>query len=640
MARFFPFVVVALCFTSAVQAQRTTDNAVTAAEDAFGATIGNESVGLYSVSQVRGFSPISAGNIRIEGIYFDRRGGMPPQLVQGSRIRVGLTAQSYPFPAPTGIVDYQLQKAGDKQVLSVYGGLAAYTAPFVQVDAKLPLIPEKLGVAGGVSYALEEYYDGADAGYVRVGFVPRWQPKEGIEILPFWSMVRGRDEEVAPTIITSGSHNPPEIERRNYFGQSWAANETKSENLGLIGKAQVGKNWAVSGGVFRSSFHTLQGFADLYLDTSAEGIARELVIADPPQAYVSESWEISASRALTEGPRLHVLHVKFRGRRQDNLYGGSADAVELAPRPLGTTMPVPEPATFAFSERTRDAVDQLMGGISYEGRWRNVGEASVGIQKTDYEKTTQQPALPSVTSRDKPWLIYATAAAHILPTFAVYAGYSEGLEETGIAPDYAANRNEALPAIRTRQVDAGIRWTFAPEWKLVAGLFDVRKPYFTTNLQNVFTATGNVRHQGMEVSLSAKPVEKMTLLAGAVLMDPRVTGEAVDEGRVGRRPVGQSRQMYKGNLEYRFSGDDGWSVDAGFVSYGKRAASRAGDNFAPGYNTVDIGFRYRFMAGNAPAVLRGQISNITDTFAWYVMGNNSFGLIDGRRASLTLAVDF
>lgn len=81
-------------------AQRAGDNAVTAAEDAFGATIGNESVGLYSPSSVRGFSPITAGNVRIEGIYFDRQGFTSPRFTPSSAIRVGLTAQGYLFPAP------------------------------------------------------------------------------------------------------------------------------------------------------------------------------------------------------------------------------------------------------------------------------------------------------------------------------------------------------------------------------------------------------------------------------------------------------------------------------------------------------------------------------------------------------------
>ena len=49
--------------TSTAQAQQAQDNAVKSAEDAFGSTVESESVGLYSTSSARGFSPVQAGNV-------------------------------------------------------------------------------------------------------------------------------------------------------------------------------------------------------------------------------------------------------------------------------------------------------------------------------------------------------------------------------------------------------------------------------------------------------------------------------------------------------------------------------------------------------------------------------------------------
>ena len=45
-------------------AQRTDDNAVTQTDDAFGKTVGDEQIGIYNPGDVRGFSPIDAGNVR------------------------------------------------------------------------------------------------------------------------------------------------------------------------------------------------------------------------------------------------------------------------------------------------------------------------------------------------------------------------------------------------------------------------------------------------------------------------------------------------------------------------------------------------------------------------------------------------
>jgi iron complex outermembrane receptor protein len=45
-------------------AQRAAENAVAQADDAFGTSVGNEQVGLYSPRNVRGFSPTDSISIR------------------------------------------------------------------------------------------------------------------------------------------------------------------------------------------------------------------------------------------------------------------------------------------------------------------------------------------------------------------------------------------------------------------------------------------------------------------------------------------------------------------------------------------------------------------------------------------------
>lgn len=630
----------AILLAASAHAQRADDNAVTAAEDAFGATIGSESIGLYSPSQVRGFSPVTAGNVRIEGLYFDRQGSLPARLVEGSTIRVGLSAQSYPFPAPTGIVDYRLQKVEDSRLVSVVGALNAYAAPSLELDAKLPLIDERLGIAAGVSYAHEEYYDGSDAPYWRAAAVPRWRPNEHIEVIPFFALVRGRDEEVAPTIVTAGSYLPPEIRRRRYFGQQWADAQQQSTTYGVLTKARIGANWALAAGVFESIYDLQRGFAELYLDTMPDGLTRELVIADPQQRYASTSGELRLSRSLTEGPRLHVLHASLRARQQDNRYGGSAAPLDVGVRRLGERIAIPRPAEFAFGERTQDTVRQSTFALGYEGRWRGLGEASLGVQRTSYEKQIDQPQLPQTSTRDEPWLVNATVAAHVSEDVALYAGYTRGLEESGIAPADAANRNQALPAIRTQQMDLGVRWSINSNLRLVAGGFAVEKPYFTTDERNVFTTLGDVRHRGVELSLAGALTQTLSVVAGAVLTEPRVTGEAVESGRLGNRPVGQTRRQLRANLEYRPPIVPGLSFDVAVANNGDRTASRDGRSEVPGHTLIDIGARYRFKMGKVPATLRVQAANITDVFTWNIYGSNSFGLTDGRRVSMQLATDW
>src|ERR1700686_1065266 len=103
----------ALSPLTAVYAQHASDDPLATANDAFGLTLGLESIGLYGPGGVRGFNPQTAGAVRIAGLYFDQQGGLSNRVVEGSAVRVGVSAVGYTFPAPTGIVDYDLRHTGN-----------------------------------------------------------------------------------------------------------------------------------------------------------------------------------------------------------------------------------------------------------------------------------------------------------------------------------------------------------------------------------------------------------------------------------------------------------------------------------------------------------------------------------------------
>src|SRR6185437_13423071 len=92
------------CASHSAHAQRSGEDAVAQAADAFGMTVGRESIGLYSATNARGFSPVQAGNLRIDGLYFDQissNASLVTRIVRSQAVHVGIAAQGYLFPAPT-----------------------------------------------------------------------------------------------------------------------------------------------------------------------------------------------------------------------------------------------------------------------------------------------------------------------------------------------------------------------------------------------------------------------------------------------------------------------------------------------------------------------------------------------------------
>src|SRR5215218_1486653 len=138
-------------------AQRADANILTDAADAFGFSKAGDAVGLYSSSNVRGFSPARAGNLRLERLYFDRQAFLVSDALDHSRIHVGLTALDFPFPAPSGIVDYGL-KPSDVDTTAVYGN---YGNRDYGVDVTLDIARAHRGgilrLAGGLRSVHGEY---------------------------------------------------------------------------------------------------------------------------------------------------------------------------------------------------------------------------------------------------------------------------------------------------------------------------------------------------------------------------------------------------------------------------------------------------------------------------------------------------
>ena len=617
---------------------RADDNAVTAAEDAFGSTVGRESIGIYSNFQVRGFTPATAQNLRIEGLYFNNQSFLSQRLIRSSTVRVALSALGYPFPAPTGIVDYRLRKPGDQRVVSVVSGLADYAAPFVEVDALVPLT-ERLGVVAGASVGHEEYFDGADATYIRAAVVPRWRPTDAIEIVPFASYTVGLGEETVPTLVTTGTFAPPEVARRRYFGPRWARKDSASGTSGVLAKLRIGDNLALAAGGFHSFSSVRRNFADVYL-IAADGTASERVIADPAQYREAFSGEVRASRSVPDGDRLHIVHASFRARERRNRFGGSAPAIMTGEtRPLGTPSPIVEPPSFAYREQNRDRLDQFTGGLAYEGRWKGVGELILGVQRTQFEKRAVLAGGTRSAIQDSLWLYNAAVAVTPTSRLSLYAGYTRGLEESGIAPDNAANRLEVLPPIRTSQRELGLRYQTASGIRATAGLFDVRKPYFSNDPDNRFRELGEVRHRGAELSVAGSPVKGLSVIAGAVLMQPRVRGQEVDAGIVGERPIGQAGTILRGNVDYALPFAKGWSLNAAVGHTGDRAVSRDNALIVASYSVVDLGARYAFRLSDSPAQFRIAVSNVMNSYFFDIYGANAFGITDGRRVAAYLSVD-
>ena len=198
-----------------------------------------------------------------------------------------------------------------------------------------------------------------------------------------------------------------------------------------------------------------------------------------------------------------------------------------------------------------------------------------------------------------------------------------------------------MPVSRTKQVDAGLRYAVTPQLTFVAGVFEVEKPYFNVNAANVFGPLGAVSHRGIEVSLAGQVLtEGLRIVSGMVLIQPRISGDAVERGIIGRTATGVRPRTVLLSVQYQPKVWRGFGIDGRITHYGPQHAHQDNLYKIQGSSTLDLGARYNFRVSDVPASVRFRAQNITDTYQFMLSPTGNFVVRPGRRFTLTLAADF
>ena len=292
---------------------RAQENVVRQAEDGFGTTIGRESIGIYSPGNVRGFSALAAGNARIDGLFFDQVAAPNARIRRSTAIRVGLSALTFPFPAPTGVVDYGLIKPGDAASLSATFSADSYANASIELDFSVPIDSEQLVVGGGIALFRNEFSNASKSTSTVVGVSAIIRPIPEVEFQPFWARTDTYNNTIGPLYSPAGDFLPTPVPQRRFFGQDWAQFDGAALLYGFVGKVRPADGWIVDFGLFRSAFLTERDAFVLLDDIQPDGTGAYRVFTDPTGKTASNSGEIRLTHAFAEGPP-HAQDYRFAAR--------------------------------------------------------------------------------------------------------------------------------------------------------------------------------------------------------------------------------------------------------------------------------------------------------------------------------------
>ena len=219
----------------------------------------------------------------------------------------------------------------------------------------------------------------------------------------------------------------------------------------------------------------------------------------------------------------------------------------------------------------------------------------------------------------------------------LYAAYTQGLEDSGVAPSNALNGDAVLPASRTWQLDSGLRYILTRRLNVIADVYEIHKPYFNLNPSGVDRDLGDQKAKGAELSISGHRLAHFDINVGVIYGKVSVIGTALAAAGVGPVAIGQPRLQYTGNFNYTIPWWPLASLDLTATHFGSSPGTVDNRVYVPAATELDFGGRYRLTALGRSFTLRVQIQNITDSYWWTTAGTPGYFPSAGPRTVFAYA---
>ncbi|ETF01498.1 TonB-denpendent receptor [Advenella kashmirensis W13003] len=219
----------------------------------------------------------------------------------------------------------------------------------------------------------------------------------------------------------------------------------------------------------------------------------------------------------------------------------------------------------------------------------------------------------------------------------LYANYIEGLTRGETAPLDAENRNEVFKPARTKQMEAGVKVDMG-DYGASLAVFQLEKPEFYLDSQtNIFSAAGEQRNRGLELSIYGQPAEGVRLIGGVTLMNARLqkTQDGVNDGN---HAVGVPRFQATMGAEWDPSFAPGLTLQGYVTRRGAQYVNKENEGRIPGWTRVDLGARYTTKLAGRQTTFRFGVDNVFNKRYWATVAPQFGQLTAGKGRTVKASV--
>jgi iron complex outermembrane recepter protein len=333
----------------------------------------------------------------------------------------------------------------------------------------------------------------------------------------------------------------------------------------------------------------------------------------------TDALDVSVAGRFLTGPVRHqaragIAHSSFRARFEPQVFApagtGNISGTAQVPASPGNLDPSTNRDERSTELHMRDALSVDDRSMLWLGlRHTSLHRRSVGTDASrpiDYAQTVNAPFV---------------AASHLFaPNRLLYASWGKGVESEAVPnlPIYA-NGGQALPVLKSRQIEAGLKAGGEGfDWSVIG--FDIVRPAFSDvgscDLDDTCLRIldGDVRHRGVELSGLAR-AGAWTLQGGSQWLHARRQGSR-QASLNGRQPTNVPALTLKAQVGHDVAALPGLNLTAGVVRESRRMVLPDNSAAVPGHTRIDAALRYATRAAGATWTWRAGVDNVLDERAW------------------------
>ena len=269
----------------------------------------------------------------------------------------------------------------------------------------------------------------------------------------------------------------------------------------------------------------------------------------------------------------------------------------------------PGPRVSTANERYNNIV--IGDNITFNDQWSamiGLNYATTGFKSTVLGNNYEKSALtPTVSLLYKP-----------IEDVTTYVSYMEALERGTIVSNTYANYGEILPPLISKQYEVGAKYDINPNLLLSTALFRIEKAnQYSDNARPIpsYVQDGLQVHNGVELVLTGKVTDSLTIIGGGTLMDISVE-KSNNPALEGKKPVNVATRMGKIYAEYALPWIPGLSLTGGIYYTGEKYGNAANTDKMPSYTLYDIGARYATRVLDKSLIVRLNVLNLTGKNYW------------------------